>query len=132
MKAILSAPISTGTNALGNGFAGVALWNGATSNFIGGIVAGAGNAIAFNGWAGVVLYDAPTTNNSIRGNSIFSNDGLGIDLVGNDPGVTTNHIGFAAGPNDLQNFPVITNAFGYGASTDRLGHVEQPRPTQLS
>ena len=49
-----------------------------------------------------------TTNNSIRGNSIFSNNYLGIDLNGD--GVTTNHSGFLAGPNDFQNYPVITNA----------------------
>lgn len=99
----------TGTNALGNWFAGVALWNGATGNLIGAPVFNAGNTIAFNGWAGVDVYEAPTTNNSIRGNSIFSNH-LGIDLGGD--GVTTNHSGVLAGPNDLQNFPVLTNAVG--------------------
>jgi hypothetical protein len=91
----------TGTNALGNAWADVAFWGGAAGNSIGGI--GAGNMIAFSGWAGVELYDAPTTNNSIRGNSIFSNGGPGIDLNGV--------------ANDLQNFPVITNAFGYSTST---------------
>jgi hypothetical protein len=59
--------------------------------------------IAFSGWAGVDMYDVPTTNNSIRGNSIFSNAALGIDLNGD--------------ANGLQNSPVITNAFGYAAST---------------
>jgi hypothetical protein len=63
----------------------------------------------------VVLYDPGTTNNAIRGNSIYSNGGLGIDL--NNDGVTFNHTGFLAGPNNLQNFPVITNAFGYASST---------------
>ena len=105
----------TGTNALANGFANVALWGGSTGNLVGGTGAGAGNVIAFAGGPGVVLYDPTTTNNAIRGNSIFSNGGLGIDFY-ND-GVTLNHAGFLAGPNDLQNFPVITNAFGYAAST---------------
>ena len=72
-------------------------------NFIGGVNAGAGNVIAFAGWDGVVLFDAGTTNNSIRGNSIFNNYNLGIDLTGV--------------ANDLQNYPVITNAFGYGTGT---------------
>jgi len=67
----------------------------------------------------VVLYQTGTTNNSIRGNSIFTNNYLGIDLNGD--GVTLNHAGFLAGPNDLQNFPVITNAFGYAASTIVFG-----------
>jgi parallel beta-helix repeat protein len=118
---------ATGTNALGNWYAGVALWNGATSNSVGSLAAGAGNTIAFNGWAGVNMYDAPTTNNPIRGNSFFSNTAIGIDLVvaGEPyPGVTTNDLGDAdSGPNDLQNFPVITNAFGYGGSTIVLGKL---------
>ena len=113
----------TGTNGVGN-YDDVVLQNSATGNFIGGVSAGAGNVIAFAGWTGVILYDPGTTNNSIRGNSIFNNPYLGLHLVGtNDvyPYVTTNHTGFLAGPNDLQNFPVITNAFGYAASTIVLG-----------
>lgn len=105
----------TGTNALGNGFANVELQSGASGNFIGGLGAGAGNVVAFSGGAGVVLYDPATTNNAVRGNSIFSNGGPGIDF--NNDGVTSNHIGFLAGPNDFQNFPVITNACGHAAST---------------
>ncbi len=54
-----------------------------------------------------------------RANSIFSNTGLGIDL--NDDGVTPNHTGFQAGPNDLQNYPIITNAIGYGGVTAVAG-----------
>src|SRR5208337_1960639 len=52
---------ATGINALGNSFANVALWNGATANLIGGTNAGAGNVIAY-GYLGVVLYDDATTN----------------------------------------------------------------------
>jgi hypothetical protein len=104
----------TGTNGVGN-FDNVALQNNATGNFIGGVSAGAGNVIAFATGNGVVLYQAGTTNNSIRGNSIFSNNYLGIDLNGD--GVTPNHTGFLAGPNDLQNFPVITNALVSGGNT---------------
>ena len=110
----------TGTNAIGNGFVNVQLQNGASGNVIGGIAAGAGNTIAFSGTGpGVVLYDPGTTKNAIRGNSIFSSGALGIDL--NNDGVTPNHTGFLAGPNDLQNFPVITNAFGYARGTIILG-----------
>ena len=55
----------------------------------------------------------PTTDNSqddsILGNSIYANTGLGIDL-GND-GVTTNHDPEpTVGPNLLQNYPVLTSA----------------------
>ena len=110
----------TGTNALGNGTANssganVELQQGAVGNFIGGTAAGAGNVIAFSSVKGVLLYDPATTNNAIRGNSIFGNTNLGIDL-GND-GVTPNHAGLLSGPNDFQNYPVITNLFGFGSST---------------
>jgi parallel beta-helix repeat protein len=113
---------STGTNGIA-GFINVELQNGATGNFIGGVNPGAGNVIAFASFLGVVLYDADTTNNSIRGNSIFNNY-MGIHLVGNEyyPYVTPNDVGDGdTGPNNLQNFPVITNAFGYGTSTAILG-----------
>ncbi|HEY1490314.1 MAG TPA: hypothetical protein VGF90_04675, partial [Verrucomicrobiae bacterium] len=93
---------ATGTNSVGN-YYDVALQNNASGNFIGGIGAGAGNVIAFAGWDGVVLFEAGTTNNSIRGNSIFGNYSLGIDLTGV--------------ANDLQTSPVITNAFGTGTGT---------------
>ncbi|HTR42752.1 MAG TPA: M12 family metallopeptidase [Pseudomonadales bacterium] len=111
---------STGTNALGNppapGYgANVELQAGASGNFIGGIAPGAGNVIAFSDAVGISLFETDTTNNAIRGNSIFNNTYLGIDL--NYDGVTPNHVGFAAGPNDLQNYPIITNAIGYGSVT---------------
>jgi len=117
----------TGTNALGNGYANVFLQLGATNNVIGGTGAGAGNVIAFSGGAGVWVLNTNTVNNAIRDNSIFSNGGLGIDLAaGNDvyPGVTANDPGDAdLGPNDLQNFPVITNVFGSATSTIVLGKL---------
>ena len=45
---------------------------------------------------------------AVRGNPIFANGGLGIDL--NNDGVTGNDAGDsdALGPNELQNFPVLT------------------------
>jgi len=112
----------TGTNALGNGYANVLLQLGATNNTIGGMGAGAGNVIAFSGGAGVLLLDTNTINNAIRGNSIFSNGGLGIDFNGD--GITANDTGDAdTGPNNLQNFPVLTNAFGFGADTIIQGRL---------
>jgi hypothetical protein len=58
--------------------------------------------------------------NTIRGNSIFQNGALGINLVGGTEdffGVTANHLGILAGPNDLQNYPVITSALATSSST---------------
>lgn len=102
----------SGKAAIPNGFAGVAVESGSVGNLVGGTNAGAGNVIDYN-YIGVAMYQANTTNNAIRGNSIFANTGQGIDLDG-FPG---NHVGFEAGPDDWQNYPVITNAFGYANST---------------
>ncbi len=101
-----------GTNALSNGYLDIELAGGASGNFIGGATPGAGNTIAFADY-GVAVYDTGTTNNAIRGNMFFSNAWLGIDLDG-FPG---NHAGFLAGPNDWQNYPFITNAFGDANTT---------------
>ncbi len=80
---------------------------GPQGNIIGGSAPGAANFISGNGGAGVRIDNNGTINNRISGNSITANGGLGIDLW-ND-GVTANDAGDGdSGPNNLQNFPVIT------------------------
>ncbi|MBL1179034.1 DUF4347 domain-containing protein [Pantanalinema sp. GBBB05] len=99
---------SSGTLSLGNSSSGIWLQGGASSNTIGGTATGAGNVIAFNTGLGVVLLPDAGVNNSILGNRLFSNTGLGIDLGGN--GITANDVGDAdTGTNNLQNFPVLTS-----------------------
>jgi hypothetical protein len=116
-----------GTNAagnagLGNGGNGVMIANGAQANQLGGTAAGTGNTIAFNAAAGVnVIGETGTTGNRIQGNSIHSNGGLGIDLGNN--GVSANDVGDAdAGPNNLQNLPVLSLAEA-GAMTRVVGSL---------
>jgi len=67
----------TGTAPLGNAFYGVDI--SISGNVIGGIAEGEGNVIAFNAGPGIGI-SSGVTGNSIFSNSIFANDGLGIDL----------------------------------------------------
>jgi len=102
----------TGTEALGNGYIGVQIDNGASSNTVGGVTACAGNLITDNGGPGgpgVVVGDSAadtaTIGNEITANRIFGNRGQAIDL--GDDGVTDNGTAPRQGPNNLQNFPII-------------------------
>jgi hypothetical protein len=70
---------ATGTVALGNGSAGVAIWFGAQDNLIGGTSIEHGNLIAHNTEAGVLVEGAGSIGNTISHNAITSNGGLGID-----------------------------------------------------
>ena len=65
-----------GAKALGNGGSGIDLT--ASGNTVGGLAAGAGNVIAFNVRDGVDVSGA--SGDSVRGNSIFRNAGMGINL----------------------------------------------------
>jgi IPT/TIG domain/S-layer homology domain len=106
---------AAGTGPLPNSFRPV--WIDANGIIVGGTTAGSGNVIAFNSDAGVIV--AGGTGNTVRGNSIHDNAPLGIDLNGD--GVTPNDLGDAdSGPNDLQNFPVLSSV-SYGASTTVAG-----------
>ena len=97
----------SGTKALGNGLNGVGAFK--SGNTIGG---GSPNTIAFNQSRGIDIDasgNSPSVVNRVLSNSIFSNGELGIDL-GRD-GVSANDTGDGdSGPNNLQNFPVISSA----------------------
>lgn len=105
------------TGALGNSGFGVSI-DGASNTIVGGTAAAERNTIANNGAAGVAVFNPPADGNAIRGNSIASNGGLGIDLNGD--GVTPNDLGgdgdpdTDGGPNGLQNFPVLGVATNHG------------------
>jgi hypothetical protein len=105
---------AAGTAALPNGSGGIRIDSGAANNRIGTYgdwVAAAveGNTIASNSGPAVLVADSTSTGNSIRGNAIYANSGLGIDLGAN--GVTANDTGDAdTGPNNSQNFPTVVAA----------------------
>ena len=112
----------SGANPLGNG-TGILIEGGSSNNTIGGTVAGDGDTIAFSTGIGVDVDATAGTGNEIRLNSIFSNTALGIDLGGD--GVTLNNSVPHSGPNDYQNFPVITSALIAARHYDRQRHVQQ-------
>ena len=101
---------ATGTAPLGNAGAGVHIYIPGSGATIGGTGAGEANVIAFNGtqnFSGHGVWVENGTGGSIRANSIHDNFGLGIAL-GTD-GVTPNDTGDAdTGPNNFQNFPVLS------------------------
>jgi trimeric autotransporter adhesin len=103
----------TGTTALGN--SGLGIFISGTGNTVGGTTAGTGNVIANNG-VGVLITTVRNQpgvpqGNQVLGNSIFSNTSLGIDLGAT--GVTANdNLDADTGPNQLQNYPVITSVVG--------------------
>ncbi|HET9787978.1 MAG TPA: Calx-beta domain-containing protein, partial [Pyrinomonadaceae bacterium] len=93
--------------------------------------------IAFNGptaeigvGAGVEVLQE--TGHSIRGNSIFSNGRLGIDL-GSDGVVTPNDPGDGdSGANNRQNFPLITSVISNSSQTTIAGTLNSTPNTTFS
>jgi hypothetical protein len=99
---------SFGTGAVPNDFDGVRIAGNAKETTVGG-PAGAQNTIAYNGGDGVFLDATAGIGNTVEMNQIFLNGELGIDIFPN--GVDANDPGDAdTGPNDRQNYPVLTSA----------------------
>ena len=117
-----------GKTPLGNQSDGLSLSRG-SNNTVGGSSPGTGNTIAFNG-RGISVFAG--TGNFIFGNSIFSNNSFsifgsrdvaaGIDL--NSDGLTPNDSGDSdSGPNNLQNFPVISSVVAGTSQTTITGSL---------
>jgi len=124
-----------GSTPLGNRVEGLSLGGGFNTT-VGGDIAGAGNTIAFNGptaeiGVGTGVKVLGGNGNSIRGNSIFSNGRLGIDL-GND-GVTPNDPGDGdLGANNLQNFAFITSVTSDSLQTTIAGTLNSTPNTTFT
>ncbi|MEM7454635.1 MAG: LamG-like jellyroll fold domain-containing protein, partial [Planctomycetota bacterium] len=120
---------ATGTLDWGNNENGILIENGPINVTIGGTGAGEGNIVAFNQGSGIQIENG-TTGASMRGNSIYSNDGIGIDLTENTTpdGVTANDGGdIDSGGNNLQNWaPLLAAAindaglFSFSLNSDTL------------
>jgi uncharacterized repeat protein (TIGR01451 family) len=120
----------TGALDLGNQQNGICLAS--SDNSIGGTVAGATNTIEYNGTgrvgAGVQLVGT-VNQNTILSNSIYANAGLGINF-GNGP--TPNHAPGTPGPNDYQNYPVLSLAQNDGTEVMVQGSLsESPNTSYL-
>jgi len=93
---------------LGNGHSGVWVSDASSASIF-------DNLIGNNGNDGVTAVDAGTTA-AIYANEIVNNTDIGIDVVSN--GVSPNDVGDAdAGPNDLLNFPVLTEVRSDGTTS---------------
>jgi hypothetical protein len=124
---------ASGTGAIANGQFGVALSTGSfagnTGYRIGNGTAAGSNTIAFNGLGGIAVAGKSNLHDPVSRNSIFSNGGLGIDLIdlvseNSGLGVTPNDPGDAdVGPNGLQNFPVLSSAKSTATATAIRGKL---------
>ena len=121
----------TGTLPVGNFDKGI-LVEGGNGNLIGGSAAGAGNLIAFNGFgqpsSSGILVLSSATGYTIRGNTMYGNNGPSIDLgedglTPNDPGDTD------TGANNLQNFPIIKSVVHGASTTEILGKLDSTSST---
>ncbi|HEY9171019.1 MAG TPA: PA14 domain-containing protein, partial [Verrucomicrobiae bacterium] len=134
----------TGSLNLGNQY-GVYTW-GCQATKLGGTESGAANVVAFNQRDGVYVIDdyepaAFSSGNSIRGNSIRNNGGLGINLLrwGTEPApwessvVTPNDAADAdVGPNGLQNYPIIESVVRGATETTIKGSLNSTPTTSFT
>jgi hypothetical protein len=97
----------TGSRGLPNLKSGIAIFDQANLNIVGGTTSAAANYIAANAGDGVTILNAGTINNAILGNSIFSNGDIGIDL-GPASSTPNDDTDADTGANNLQNFPLIS------------------------
>jgi len=105
----------TETAVLGNGdvgtfSGGILLMGGSHDNTIGGLGAGEGNVIANNNF-GIILQPDAGTGNSLLSNSIYNSSELAIDIEGDYSPLLNDNLDADTGPNDLQNYPVISSAY---------------------
>ena len=130
----LIGPDSSGFLPIPNGGPGIYIFVSSNGHTIGGQGPGEGNVIAYNSGTGVAIgRDAGDTSrgNRVAGNSIHDNGGLGIDLGSDD--VSANDPGDGdRGPNNFQNFPVLSAALRDGASTEVRGSLNSSPATSYT
>jgi hypothetical protein len=127
---------ASGTGEVGNIGDGVSITN-SSDTFVGNGTAAGSNTIAFSSQDGVSVFANDSTDNRILSNSIFSKVDAGIDLSndgptandGDNPNTSQVDPDADAGPNNLQNFPVLSSASN-GTTTTIAGKLNsQPNKT---
>ena len=123
-----------GSKPLGNHGNGIGMVDagGCVIGSVSGADADPGNTIAFNSHNGIDIKTSktPVAPQRISANSIHDNGLLGIDL--GDDGVTPNDPGDSdSGANGLQNFPVITAAFGFNGNLTIYGGLSSMPSTNF-
>jgi CSLREA domain-containing protein len=119
---------ASGTQDLGNRTFGVGIRD-AVGTVVGGSTQSSANTIAFNGGGGVMISGTDSTGNRVLSNSLFSNGGLGIDLLGADETFFSNvrtandPRDVDGGPNGLQNKPTISSAVNAAGKTTIKGKL---------
>jgi titin len=128
---------ATGTVNLRNTWSGLYLTSPAACT-VGGTGAGEGNVIAFNSrtdggtnWAGIQV-QGNAAGQTIRGNRIFSNTGLGIDLHFTGAAFPNDHCDPDTGPNGVQNFPALSSTYRSGSSTRVVGTLDSTASTTFT
>jgi hypothetical protein len=107
-RALSNAEVK-GIARISNGADGILISSGAQATLVGGTASGAANIIALNAGSGVGVVGSSSTDDSIRANVIYWNNGLGIDLGDNGP--TSNGSTVHVGPNNFQSFPLLSSSY---------------------
>lgn len=120
----------SGINPLPNGAGGIYIDQGAKYNTIGDI--SNPNLIAYNIGGGILVNYNHTKFNRLSGNSIFENDGLGIDIFPFGV-VNSNDVGDVDdGPAKMMNYPIIDSAIIDSGITYVYGSIDTQNPSSVS
>ncbi len=121
-----------GSSAIPNGNGGIYIDQGASYNTVG--THDKPNIIAYNIDGGILIKNELTLYNKLSGNSIFDNDGLGIDIFPFSVVNENDNGDWDSGPSDMLNFPVISHV-GYNSNNEKTwitGNIDSQNPSLIT